>query len=134
MKVKNARAFWKMKAAKDRRSPNASGPRARSSRRCKRVSRFGKKLCEQLTVRSRFSEKMLREGESMDKNKSHIMTPESTEEIQNLEQQELNLRRRAASKRRAGWTRDGSTEEIASWSVEAERISRQVEAKKRKLH
>ena len=30
--------------------------------------------------------------------------------------------------------RDAPTEEIASWSVEAERISREVEAKKRKLH
>ena len=39
----------------------------------------------------------------------------------------------AAGKRLAGWTRDGSTEEIASWSVEAERLSREVEAKKRKL-
>ena len=29
-----------------------------------------------------------------------------------------------AERRQAGWTRDGSTEEIASWSVEAERLSR----------
>ena len=61
------------------------------------------------------------------------MSPESTEVIRNLEQQELNLRRGAAAKRLAGWTKDGSTEEIASWSVEAERISREVEAMKRKL-
>ena len=76
---------------------------------------------------------LLREAASKDKNRSHIMIPESTEEIRNLEHQELNLWRGTASKRLAGWTRDGSTEEIASWSVEAERISREVEAKKRKL-
>ena len=38
-----------------------------------------------------------------------------------------------ASKRLAGWTRDGSMEEIASWSAAAERMSREVEAKKWKL-
>ena len=69
----------------------------------------------------------------MDKNKSHIMSPENTEEVRILEQQELKLKRGAAAKRVARWTREGSTEEIASWSVEAERISREVEAKNRKL-
>ena len=34
-------------------------------------------------------EDLLREGESMDKNKCHFMTPENTEEIRILEQQEL---------------------------------------------
>ena len=61
------------------------------------------------------------------------MSPESTEEIRNLKQLELNLRRGTASKRLAGWTRDGSVEETASWSVAAERMSREVEAKQRKL-
>ena len=32
---------------------------------------------------------LLREGESMDKNKSHFMSPENTEEVRILEQQEL---------------------------------------------
>ena len=66
------------------------------------------------------------------KKKSHIMSPENTE-VRILEQQELALRRRSASKRRAGWTRDGSAEEIAGWMSEAQRPNREVEAKKRKL-
>ena len=69
----------------------------------------------------------------MDKNKSHFMSPENTEEIRILEQQELAFWRRSASKRLAGWTRDGSAEEIAGWMLEAQRLKRGVEAKKRKL-
>ena len=34
-------------------------------------------------------EDLLREGESMDKSKSHIMSPENTEEIRILEQQDM---------------------------------------------
>ena len=34
-------------------------------------------------------EDLLREGETMDKNKSHFLSPENTEEIRRLEQQEL---------------------------------------------
>ena len=34
-------------------------------------------------------EDLLREGETMDKNKSHFLSPEDTEEIRRLEQQEL---------------------------------------------
>ena len=78
-------------------------------------------------------EDLLREGESMDKNMSHVMSPESTEEIRTLEQQELAFWRGSASKRLAGWTRDGSVEEIAGWVLEAQRLNREVEAKKRKL-
>ena len=63
-------------------------------------------------------EDLLREGESMDKNKSHFLSPEDTEEIRILEQQELAFWRGLASKRLAGWTRDGSKEEIAGWMVE----------------
>ena len=36
-------------------------------------------------------EDLLRKGESMDKSRSHILSPESTEEIRHLEQQELNF-------------------------------------------
>ena len=50
-------------------------------------------------------EDLLREGESMDKNKSHFLSPEDTEEIRRLEQQELAFWRGSASKRLAGWTR-----------------------------
>ena len=78
-------------------------------------------------------EDLLREGESMDKSRSHILSPESTEEIRHLEQQELNFWRGTASKRLAGWTRDGSSEEIASWTQEAQRLAKEVEAKKRKF-
>ena len=78
-------------------------------------------------------EDLLREGETMDKNKSHIMSLEDTEEIRRLEQQELAFWRGPASKRQAGWTRDGSVEEIAGWMLEAQRLNREVEAKKRKL-
>ena len=78
-------------------------------------------------------EDLLREGESMDKNKSHFMSPENTEEIRILEQQELAFWRGSASKRLSGWTRDGSAEEIAGWMMEAQRLNREVEAKKRKL-
>ena len=76
---------------------------------------------------------LLGEGESMDKNKSHFLSPEETEEIRILEQQELAFWRGLASKRLAGWTRDGSSEEIAGWMLEAQRLNREVEAKKRKL-
>ena len=34
---------------------------------------------------------------------------------------------------RHGWTRDGSAEEIAGWTIEAQRLNKEVEAKKRKL-
>ena len=57
-------------------------------------------------------------------NRSHNMSPESTEENRNLEQQDLNLSRGSASRRLAAWTRDGSTEEIASWTVEAQRLQK----------
>ena len=53
---------------------------------------------------------LLREGESMDKNRSHFIFPESLEEVRKLEQDELNLRRGTTSTRLARWTRDGSTE------------------------
>ena len=78
-------------------------------------------------------EDLLGEGESMDKNKSHFFSPEDTEEIRRLEQQELAFWRGSASKRLTGWTRDGSAEEIAGWMMEAQRLNREVEAKKRKL-
>ena len=39
----------------------------------------------------------------------------------------------SASKRLAGWTRGGSAEEITGWILEAQRLNREVEAKKRKL-
>ena len=78
-------------------------------------------------------EDLLREGETMDKNKSHCLSLVDTEEIQRLEQQELAFWRGSASKRLAGWTRDGSTEEIAGWMLEAQRLNKKVEAKKRKL-
>ena len=76
---------------------------------------------------------MRQEGESMNTKQESHLSRESTDEIRILEQQESNLWRGASAKRLAGWTRDASTEEIASWSVEAERISREVEAEKRKL-
>ena len=44
--------------------------------------------------------------------------------------QELAFWRGSASKRVAGWTR---TEEIASWTLEAQRFNKEVEAKKRNL-
>ena len=77
-------------------------------------------------------EDLLREGETMDKNKSHL-SPEDTQEIRRLEQQELAFWRGSASKRLVGWTRDGSAEEIAGWTMEAQRLNKEVEAKKRKL-
>ena len=78
-------------------------------------------------------EDLLREGETMDKNKSCFLSVENTEEIRRLEQQELAFWRGSASKRLAGWTRDGSAEEIAGWTMEAQRLNKEVEAKKRKL-
>ena len=114
--------------------PNASRPRARKLAEMQESLRVRKETLkaayEEIKI---LRENLLREGESMDKNKSHIMSPENTEEVRILEQQELKLKRGAAAKRLAGWTREGSTEEIASWSVEAERISREVEVKNRKL-
>ena len=74
-------------------------------------------------------EDLLREGETMNKNKSHFLSPVDNEEIRRLEQQELTFSRGSASKRLAGWTRDG----IAGWMMEAQRLNKEVEAKKRKL-
>ena len=59
----------------------------------------------------------------MDKNRSHVSSPERMEEVRNLEQQELCLRRATASKGRARATRDATTEEIARWFAEADRIA-----------
>ena len=73
-------------------------------------------------------EDLLREGEMMDKNKSHFLSPEDTKEIQRLEQQELAFWRGSASKRLAGWTRDGSAEEIAG-GPETQQRSRSKEEK-----
>ena len=114
------------------RESNASRPRVRSWRKIRVRKETLRAAYKEIKI---LREDLLREGDSVDRNRSHIMSPESTEEIRNLEQQqELNLWSGAASKRLVGWTRDGwSTEEIASWSVEVERISREVEAKKRKL-
>ena len=78
-------------------------------------------------------EDSLREGDSVYKNKSHMVSPESTEEIRNVEQQELAFWRGPASKTLAGWTQDGSAEEIAGWMFEAQGLNREVEAKKRKF-
>ena len=78
-------------------------------------------------------EDLLREGETMDQNKSSFLSVENTEEIRRLEQQELAFWRGSASKRLAGWTRDGSAEEIAGWTMGAQRLNKEVEAKKRKL-
>ena len=55
------------------------------------------------------------------------MSLKNTEEIRILEQQELAFWRGSASKRLAGWTRDGSAEEIAGWMLEAQRLNREVE-------
>ena len=86
--------------------------------------------CEEIKI---LREDLLREGESMDKNKSHFMSPENTEEIRILEQHELAFWRGSVSKRLSGWTRDGSAEEIAGWMMEVQRLNREVEAEKRRL-
>ena len=93
-------------------SPNASSPRVQSWRSGKRASGVRKETLRVAYEEIKFlREDLPREGESMDKNKCHFMTPENTEEIRILEQQELALWRGSASKRQAGWTRDGSVEE-----------------------
>ena len=78
-------------------------------------------------------EDLLREGETLDKNKSCFLSVENTEEIRRLEQKELAFWRGSASKRLVGWIRDGSAEEIVGWTMEAQRLNKEVEAKKRKL-
>ena len=86
--------------------------------------------CEEIKI---LREDLLREGESMDKNKSHFMSLKNAEEIRILEQQEPAFWRGWASTRLAGWTRDGSAEELSGWMMEAQRLNREVEGKKRKL-
>ena len=56
---------------------------------------------------------MVQEGESMDKNRSHVLFPESLEEVRNLELQAVCFRKATASKRMAGASGDATTEEIA---------------------
>ena len=73
----------------------------------------------------------------MDKNKSHTSclrrTRKKFESSKNKNWLSGEDRvRRAASKRLAGWTRDGSVEEIAGWMLEAQRLNREVEANTKK--
>ena len=89
------------------------------------LAEWQESLYEEIKIRR---EGLLRQGESMDKNKSHFMSPENTEEIRILEQQELAFWRGSASKRIAGWV-----VEIAGWMLDAQRLNREVEGKKRKL-
>ena len=69
----------------------------------------------------------------MERNRRHVMSPESLEEVRNLEIQKICLRRATASKPMAGATRDATTEDIARWFVEAERIALEISGKKRKI-
>ena len=48
---------------------------------------------------------MVQEGESMDKNKSRVLSRESLDEVRNLELQDLCSRRATSSKRMAGASR-----------------------------
>ena len=74
--------------------------------------------CEEI---KKLRTELVHEGESMDKEKSHVLSPESLEGVRNREIQELCLRRVTASKRMAGASKDASTDEIASWSAQADR-------------
>ena len=86
-----------------------------------------------LTRKSRFSEQTSCERENWwTKKEPHHVSREHGGNSKSTTTR-INLWRGTASKRLAGWTRDGSTEEIASWTVEAQRLSKEVEAKKRKL-
>ena len=67
-------------------------------------------------------EDLLREGESMDNTRATSCLRRTRKKFEF-----------SASKRPAGRTRDGSVEEIAGWLLEAQRLNREVEAKKRKL-
>ena len=73
---------------------------------------------------------LVQEGESMNKNGCHVLSPESLEEERNIELQELYLRRATASKRMAGARRDPTVEEIANLSKEAERTALGISGEK----
>ena len=104
------------------------------NRRTKRIDAEVEKLTEMQeniktrkeTLRVAYEELMklrtdlAQEGESMDKNKSHVLSLESLEEVRNLEQEELCL------KRVAGASKDATTKETASWSLEADRIALEI--------
>ena len=66
-------------------------------------------------------EDLLRERNRWTKNKSHFMSPENTEEIRILEQQELAFWRGSASKRLAGW--DSSAPAWGFSKMESENLS-----------
>ena len=74
---------------------------------------------------------LLLEGESMDKNKTRVLSPKSVEEVRHFELQELCLRGATASKCMVGASRDATTEEIASWSLEADRIELEISGKRK---
>ena len=67
-------------------SPNASRPRVRSWRRCKRISESGKETprvaFEELKI---LREDLQREGESMDKNRRHVPSLERLEEVRTMQ-------------------------------------------------
>ena len=79
-------------------------------------------------------EDLLREGETMDKKQEPFLV--SGRHGGNPETRTTRIGvfwRGSASKRPAGWTRDGSSEKIAGWMLDAQRLNKEVEAKKRKL-
>ena len=58
---------------------------------------------------------------------------ELVEEVRNPELQEFYLRAASALKRVTGATTDATTEEIASWTMEADGIELEISGKKRKI-
>ena len=113
-----AREFWRKKLQRKLSGPKKTAKHIEAkhnwiNRESKRLESESAKLAEWqegLRVRKEtlrgtckeikiLREDLLREGESIDKNKSHFMSLENTEEIRILEQQELAFWRESASKR-----------------------------------
>ena len=89
------------------------------NRETKRVEAEIEKVAEMWeSIRVRKRNSFAGGEESMDPNRSHVLSPEK---VWNVELQELYLRRASASKRMAGAKRDAMTEDIATWIVEADR-------------
>ena len=77
---------------------------------------------------------LLGEGESMDKKQEPLhVSGRTRKKFESPSNKKWLSGGDRLQKKIAGWTRGGSSEEIAGWMLEAQRLNREVEAKKRKL-
>ena len=88
------------------------------------------KLTEEVEEIKKLRVEFIKENESMDTNSK--WTPQSLEEVRNLEARELNLRRAATKKMTASCVHT-TPEQIKSWTKEADSLEKEIFCKKRRI-